>query len=180
MHKTSDKNNKPDFLLQFYNQYRNFLYKQVWNQCYSKQDVGDIVQTVWEKLIAKEELLRTLAHGQRLNYISKAVENTIKELTRKQKVPLCSLDQIVEPAYDGTQFLERLQDKRMKHEHFQAAWAQVDDDARELLERKYWLNETDEEIASAMNISKASVRMYLSRARRRALSILSDYKENLL
>jgi predicted transcriptional regulator len=47
-------------------------------------------------------------------------------------------------------------------------------------ERKYWLDATDEDIACTMNISKDSVRMYLSRARKRALSILSNSKENIL
>ena len=73
-----------------------------------------------------------------------------------------------------------MQDKWMKQEYFQATWALVDADTRELLERKYWLDETDEQIASAMNISKDSVRMYLSRARRKALFILDCYKENIL
>lgn len=180
MHKSLDQNNRPDFLLQFYNQYRYYLYKQVWEQCYDAQSVEDIVQTVWEKLITKGELLRTLEHRQRLNYISKTVENTIREIARKQKVVVCSLEQIAEPAYDGTRILEQMQDKWMKQEYFQATWALVDADTRELLERKYWLDETDEQIASAMNISKDSVRMYLSRARRKALFILDCYKENIL
>lgn len=152
----------------------------MWEQCYNTQDVEDIVQTVWEKLIPKDDLLRTLEHGQRLNYISKTVENTIRETARKQKVVVCSLEQITAPAYDGTRFLEQLQDKRMKREQFQAAWALVDADTRELLERKYWLDETDEQIASAMNISKDSVRMYLSRARKKALLVLERFKENML
>lgn len=180
MHKPFIENNKPDFLQFFYDQYRRYLYKQVWELCNSKQDVDDIVQTVWEKLIAKEYLLRTLAHGQRLNYISKTAENTIKEIARKQKISVCSLEQIAEPTYDGTRFLERLQDKRMKHECFRAAWMLVDENTRELLERKYLLNEADEDIACAMNISKDSVRMYLSRARKRALSILANSKEDIL
>lgn len=180
MRKSLDQNNRPDFLLQFYNQYRYFLYKQVWEQCYDAQDAEDIVQTVWEKLITKEELLRILEHRQRLNYISKTVENTIREIARKQKVVVFSLEQITEPAYDGTRILEQMQDARMKREYFKTAWVEVDDDARELLERKYWLDESDEEIAFAMNISKASVRMYLSRARKRALSILANSKEDIL
>lgn len=175
-----ENNDKQEFILWFYDQYRKYLYKQVWNLCYSKQDVDDIVQTVWEKLIAKEELLRTLAHGQRLNYISKAAENTIKEIARKERVSVCSLDQIAQPIYDGTRYLEQTQDKRMRHECFRTVWAQVDVDTRELLERKYLLSETDEEIALAMNISRDSVRMYLSRARRKALSILSPAKEDIL
>lgn len=171
---------KQEFLLRFYNQYHKYLYKQVWELCYSKQDVDDIVQTVWEKLIPKEELLRSLAHGQRLTYISKPAENTIKEIARKQKISVCSLEQVAEFTYDGTQFLEQQQDQHMRHACFQAAWALVDENSRELLERKYWLNETDEEIALAMNISRASVRMYLSRARKRALSVLAPSKEDIL
>lgn len=180
MRKVISENKKQDFLLWFYNQYRKYLYKQVWELCYSKQDVDDIVQTVWEKLISKEELLRTLAHGQQLNYITKTAENTVKEIARKQKVSLCSLEQIAEPTYDGTRYLEQLQDKHMRHKCFQAMWVLVDANTRELLERKYWLNETDEEIALAMGIGRDSVRMYLSRARRKALSILSPAKEDIL
>ena len=175
-----DENKKQEFLEEFYNQYRNYLYKQVWEQCYDSQDVEDVVQTIWEKLITKEELLRVLVHRQRLNYISKTVENTIRERARNHKAIVYSIEQIAEPAYDGSWFLEQMQDNRIKYEHFKAAWAQVDVNTRELLERKYLLNETDEEIAISMNICKSSVRMYLSRARRKALLVLSSSKEKLL
>lgn len=156
------------------------MYKCVWDLYHCKQDAEDIVQIVWEKLIAKENTLRKLAHGQRINYISKTVENTIKEIQRKKRPVVCSLEQTVEPIYDGTRYLEGLYNKRMQYESFHDAWILVDAPTRELLERKYCLEETDEDISRAMNISKQSVRMYLTRARRKAFTVLASSKNDLL
>lgn len=165
-----------DFFAQFYEQYKNYLYKIAWDQYYHPQDIDDFIQTIWEKLLNKEERLKTLSHEQKLSYISTTVKNTIREETRKKTLPLCSLDQVTISTGGGINSVEeRIDTVHMKQE-FAKAWDQVSPDIQELLERKILLGESNEEIADAMLISPDSVRMYLTRAKRAAAVVLEPYR----
>lgn len=168
------------FLDDLYSQYSAYLYKLAWELSSSAQDVDDLVQTVWVKLITKEQTLRTLSHPQRLNYFSKTMKNTLREDARKKKLIICSLDSA--DGYDSGHIDEVNDaiDKEIQRRMFSKAWTMVNDDVRELLERKYDLGESDEEIAQAMGIKPASVRMYLSRAKKAARDAMREYKERLI
>ena len=168
------------FLDDLYIQCSEYLYKLAWELSSGAQDVDDLVQTVWVKLIAKEQTLRTLSHPQRLNYISKTMKNTLREDARKKKLIICSLDAVV--GYDSGHIDDVIDviDKEIQRRMFSEAWALVNDDVRELLERKYDLEETDEEIALAMGIKVGSVRMYLTRAKRAARTVIAEYIDKSL
>ena len=171
---------KDNFLLWLYDQYSDYVYNLAWQLSPSSQDVDDLVQTVWEKLITKEHILRTLDRPQQLNYISKTLKNTIREDFRNKKLLTCSLDNVT-AFHDGC--IERINesiDRAIQGQLFQHAWSQVDEDIRELLERKYDLQQTDEEIARSMGIKSTSVRMYLTRAKKAARKVLNSYKSQFL
>lgn len=98
---------------------------------------------------------------------------------RKQH-PECPLEYADNIAYHEVELLNNIVDREMRIEIFREIWPCVPAGARELLERKYILNESDAEIADAMGIGKNSVRMALTRARKTAFSILEKKKSMLL
>lgn len=53
-------------------------------------------------------------------------------------------------------------------------WPQLDDRSKLLLEGKYILGKSDEELAEELSIKPASVRMALTRARQCAYQLLTD------
>ena len=171
---------RDDFLSWLYEQYSDYIYKLAWDSCSEPQDIDDLVQTVWEKLISKEQALQTLDKPQQLNYISKTMKNTLREEARRKKLLTCSLDSVVGCSTDPIGFIDDAIDQAIQLRVFREVWPQINEDIRELLERKYDLNETDEEIAQSMGIKPASVRMYLSRARKQARKILNEHKHLLL
>lgn len=176
---SSSKSNE-DFLDDLYNRYSDYLYKLAWELSSSAQDVDDLVQTVWVKLITREQTLRALSHPQKLNYIAKTMKNTLREEARKRKLITCSLD--CTEGYDQGHLDEVNEaiDKEIQRRLFSKAWTLVNEDVRELLERKYELGESDEEIAQSMGIKATSVRMYLSRAKKAARDAMKEYKNRLL
>lgn len=161
------------FFQSFYEQYYQFVYQQAWKYVPNSFEADDLVQDVWEKMYLKCDLLRSFSHNRQLAYIAVAVRNTALSNARRKHETL-SLDELTNVIWSNTEMLDDLFDRQIRMETFRAAWPKVPAPARELLERKYILMESDMEIAQAMAISRNSVRMYLTRARKQAYNVLSQ------
>lgn len=170
-----EMSSESNFLEQFYDKYYKYVYKLAWKECYRSDDVEDVVQSAWELLCAKRDTLQSLSVCKQISYISVTVTNVIRMDARKKKLLVCSLDCISGIGYDGTLVLEQSMDRKIQIEKFREIWPKVDPAVRELLERKYVLEQTDAEIAASMQIKHNSVRTYLTRARRAALVTMQQY-----
>lgn len=166
------KDDPEAFFNWLYETYSQFVYKEAWKYYNNSFDVEDLVQEVWLRLCRKGDLLCTYSKSQLFAYIAVSVKNNAISLVRKQNkdIPLEFADYIT---YDEVEIINDLIDRQMRIEEFRKVWSLVPEHERELLERKYYLLETDEEIAKTMGINKNSIRMSLSRARKKALSVLS-------
>lgn len=167
------------FIHELYETYSRLIYKEAWKYFDSIYDVEDLVQEVWIKLCQKIDQLYGFSRAQIVSYITTSVKNNAISMMRKQH-PECPLEYADNIAYQEAELLNNIMDRKMRIEAFREIWPCVPAGARELLERKYILNETDAEIADAMRISKNSVRMALTRARKTALSVLEEKKSMLL
>ncbi|MGM9600185.1 MAG: RNA polymerase sigma factor [Faecousia sp.] len=161
-----------------YQKYSNFLYKLAWQYGADRYDVEELVQCVWLRLCEKADVLASLSSERQLSYIATTLRNTAISLSRTNKVEW-SLEMAENICYNESDMLAVLMDRKLRTERFREIWPQVPVDARELLERKYFLMESDKEIASVMGIRPNSVRTYLSRARKIAYTILAEYKEEI-
>lgn len=167
------------FIHELYETYSRLIYKEAWKYFDSIYDVEDLVQEVWIKLCQKVDQLYGFSKAQTLSYIITSVKNNAISMMRKQH-PECPLEYADNIAYHEVELLNNIVDREMRIEIFRQIWPCVPAGARELLERKYILNESDAEIADAMGIGKNSVRMALTRARKTAFSILEKKKSMLL
>ena len=61
-----------------------------------------------------------------------------------------------------------------RRETLRRAWSRLDDGARDLLAGKYILEKSDDEIAEELGCASGSVRMKLTRARRRLLETMKE------
>lgn len=167
------------FITQLYDQYNRYTYKLAWQYCKFEYEVSDLVQEVWLKLYLKAEKLLSLSPEQQISYISTTLRNTALSYFRKENITL-PLDSANGVAINEPDILDRILDRRSNIQRFYQLWTLVPQPARELLERKYFLEETDAEIAIAMGIGRNSVRMYLTRARKTAYSVLAEHKEAIM
>lgn len=167
------------FFSWFYEVYRRFVYKEAWKYFNNAFDVDDLVQEVWLRLCNKGDQLCTYPKTQQCAYVAVVIRNSAISLARKQNENL-PLEFAENLAYDEAAILNDIFDRKMKIEEFRKAWPLVPEHDRELLERKYFLLESDAEIASVMGIGKNSVRMALSRARKTAFLVLQGKKNKLL
>ena len=167
------------FLHQFYDAYARFVYKLAWETGCPNSDVEDLVQEVWLRLCTKEKLLMEFTKERQLAYIATTVRNTAVSMARRRigEYPLESAHLLF---FDEASILNAIFDRQIRIKCFYEVWKQVPPASREILERKYVLLETDGEIAAALGIKCSSLRMYLTRARKCAGSILSQYKDKLI
>ena len=167
------------FLIQFYDSYHLYVYKLAWQYWNRPEDIDDFVQEIWVRLCTHTSKLESMPHEEQLAYISTTIRNTAISLSRKKNHEV-SLDEAEWITYNEADILNHILDKKLSTQCFRKVWPTVPQSARELLERKYLLEETDAEIALAIGIGASSVRTYLSRARKTAFAVLQEYKDLLL
>ena len=167
------------FCLWLYNKYGKFVLKEAWKYCSNVQDVEDLTQEIWEKMSSKSETLKHYSHEQLCAYLAVSVRNQAITDARKKKDEY-SLEVAEKVAYNEMDILDEHLDREYKKNAFYKYWRLVPQPSKELLERKYLLHETDAEIGLAMNMSPDSVRMALSRARKKAFAVLLQFRDVLL
>ena len=164
---------------QFYTHYSRFLYYEALKYCSAEYEAEDLVQEVWLKLCTKESQLSSYNTKQQLAYLAISVRNTAISMAR-QISNECSLDFAMEISIDEADILNEAFDHELRMELFQRLWPTVPAEVREILERKYILQESNRDIGATLHISANSVRMYLTRARKTAFLLLIEHRDNLL
>lgn len=171
-------NNDRDFLESIYNNYNKLMYSEILKITGEIQATEDIMQECLIRLAEKIPLLQSLDNARRINYVITAARNTAKNYLRsKSGINFCSLDDetsnISNMVTDGSSVEE---DVILCYdmEKFEAAWQKLDEASRMLLEGKYILKKDDSELAEFFGIKPASVRMMLTRARKKALRLMTD------
>ena len=165
-----------EFAAHIFNQYNRLMCYEIRKIVGANQDVQDIMQDTLVSLVGKMSNLRNMEQRRMVNYIITATRNHAKNYLRKNSnVVFCSFDNealnLANTISDGVD-VEGTLVKKDEEARLSDAWPNVDAGVRELLERKYILCETDEEIAAVLGVKPSSVRMMITRARRSALKDL--------
>lgn len=169
------KLNDPDdrnYMESIYIDYGRLIYSEITKLIGEDPAREDIMQDCLVKLARRVPLLRQMEHPQRANYIITTARNASKNhLRSKSRAAICSLeDDLTEPAGDLTPEAELFKD--FDEHEFHMRWKNLDDTTRTLLEGKYILGQSDAQLAQGLHCKSSSVRMLLSRARRKAQAIL--------
>ena len=141
--------------------------------------IEDLIHDSFVKLIEKEDLLRTFNGCTLRTYIVYTVRNTSISFIRKrarESGRLVSMDENNEAACvtDNAPLPEEVVIMDEKKRDFLKVWDTLPDDTRELLAGKYILRMSDAELAEEFGCSPDSIRMKLTRARRKALEMMKE------
>lgn len=165
------------FFTELYLQYEPLLFSTAWKYTRDEQAVEDIVQDSIEKLIKKITTLKTLNRYAMVSYIVNTVRNTaINHMHReglKNKYFVDDSDNI-------SDFYELIVESNpeiiyLNTEFTESTWetlSKLPDKYMTLLKGKYILGLDDAELAELICCKPSSVRMYLTRARRKAMELL--------
>lgn len=168
IHEPSDR----EYMLWVYREFKNLMYSTAYKYTSNTDVADDVVQDSIINLIKNISTIRPLKRDILASYIVTTIRNvsinTLKaqthhhenttELTDDILVDALPLDAIVMLTEHKTQ-LEKI-------------WPQLPEEDQFLLEGKYILGYSDQELAKIFNCKTNSIRMKLTRARRKALALL--------
>ena len=163
-----------DRMVAFYEQYHRLLYREAGKYLPDCQDVEDTVCEALTRIIDKMDVFRNLARPQQVSYALTAVRNlAYLLLKRKNHFTMVSFEDL-EGDLLADHSTEEVVEQGLRRDYIQKVWSGLDLDTRMLLEQKYILKWTDEELARQLGIQPQSVRMRLTRAKRSLMEALKN------
>lgn len=164
----------PSPMTYFYEKYEKLIYKKAHEVANDPNYVDDLVQDALCQILRNQDKFSGLSEEQQVAYCMAVIRNTaINHHNRLKKIRFISEDSIAEQS-DPTSSMEETVFHQMELEQFRQGMEQLDEVSRSILTRKYLLFEPDESIAADLNIKPASVRMMLTRAKRKLKKLLLD------
>jgi RNA polymerase sigma-70 factor (ECF subfamily) len=162
-------------MIRFYENSVTRMYLEAVKYVSDRETAEDVVSEAVVKLVEKADLLQQIDRNKRLPYAITTVRHmAYRHLRQKNRLELTSFEALEEllPSADG----EPADDKILKEQRktrLRELLAAIPAEDRLLLEEKYVLLWSDEEIAKTLDIRPNSVRMRLTRAKRRVADALT-------
>lgn len=183
---TFDTQERPECLPdieEIYEKYKRLMYATAGKFTSNVEDQKDIVQTALERLIKIFSVPRPEKCCISARYIVFTVRSVSVDFLRKQSREtghcVSMEDDLLSKAVSIDRPLENLLLAADHAERLRDIWPRLTLEGQILLEGKYILCLTDEELAATLNCKTSSVRMKLTRARRQAMKLLSSERSNL-
>ena len=168
-----------DFMLDLYQDYYALVRKNIYGITYDASHTEDLINETFLKLIGKISLLRTLECCKRTAYVvytgrSVAI-NFIKHRDVENKHRYYGLDTDMADLVAAAE--DTVEDRIINQEEMaeiSSVLLNLPEKQKDLLYFKYFLEMDNAEIAEILGIAPASVRQYLTRARRNAQKLLAE------
>lgn len=166
-----------DFMTALYVQYHRLMYHEIYKLLHDPWATDDVLQATLVKLIDRIGQLRKMDQSHLINYIITACRNRAKNYLRDtNKHTAFSFDEGFD-CPDSTNDQIEMEWRLIHNEELYGLsriWPMLDERSQYLLEAKYILGKTAQEIAKELNLKPGSVRMLLTRARRTAFTLMND------
>lgn len=167
-----------EYILGIYKEFQNLMFYTAKKYINDQTICEDIVQDSILKLIEKIDMIRAKERCILAGYIVSIVRNVSINYLKREGIRKKhtvgfdeeTIDEVPVPALS----IEELLLAKEKASLISVALEQLPETERLLLEGKYILEYSDKELAEQLNCKPGSIRMKLTRARRHALSILSQ------
>lgn len=173
---TLDNPSERNFMLGVYEKYNKLMYA-IAGRTANSADCEDIVQSAMIRLIKNCATLMRLDEPALVKYISVTVQTTsVKHYTQKQawQNKVVSIDdEDMTDIPDTCPPIEEMLCSAESIEEFREAWNTLADPERLILEQKYFLRLSDEEMSRIYACKPASVRVKISRAKKDVYVVLA-------
>lgn len=163
-----------DYFEQFYLKYKKFMYFTARKYAQEDCDCEDIVQECVIRLLNHVQTLLELEETQQCKYIAMTVRTVFLDMEKvKQNAQLVSVDERIleeilqvesEDQESDTNLTCQMEVERLRKNMKARDWV--------LLEGKYILGYSQEELGAMVGVAPASIRMLLCRAKEQARKIL--------
>lgn len=166
------------YMLELWENYNALMLAKAQQFCRDLSLCDDVVQTSLMYLIPKAPLLQSLEERARVCYIVTTVKNTAILAQRRQKQAAAH-----EVTYDNQEFdvlpdpsidLEKQFIAKETSQEILSIMQLLSDTDRALLCGKYFIGNSDRELAEQLDCTPAALRMRLTRARRKLYTLLKQ------
>ncbi|AUS98014.1 RNA polymerase subunit sigma-54 [Clostridium thermosuccinogenes] len=168
-----DKN----FMLDLYKNYYSLVWKTIFSITHSTEDIEDLINDVFIKLIEKISLIRSFDCPKMTCYVVYTTRSVSINYIKHKKVETKHIYYIENT--DVTKGLDNNENESearlIRQEEIELladAITKLPQGQKDLLYFKYMLDMSDQDIAQILGIAPNSVRQYLTRARRNAKSLM--------
>ena len=165
------------FMLNLYKNYYNLARKNIFSITHSREDVEDLINDVFIKLIEKITLLRTFDSCKTTTYIVYTIRSVSINYVKHKAIETKHLyfSEYMDILEDFPDSESGLDDRLIRQEEsylLEKAISLLPQSQKDLLYFKYLLDMSDQAIAEVLGIAPNSVRQYLTRARRNAKKLI--------
>ena len=175
----ADSPSDKEFITWLYTEFGRLMIVTVNQYTASPQEAEDIMQDCFMRLIGRVAVLRTMTRRVLVAYLLASVRNVSLNHIRKNNIERKYRVDVADPELADSERLTSIEDivlQREKGTQLVAIWSQLAEEDRFLLEGKYILGMEDADLAKQLGCKTGSIRMKMTRARRR-LSALLDAQE---
>ena len=167
-----------EFIRSLYEEYEKLLFATALKTAPTFHDAEEIVQESLVRLIPKAATLRGLERCTLTAYVVSTVRNTSFNLIRKRNRQRAATQPLEDAHLENTpqpglSFDELLIAAENRH-RLADAWQYLTEADRMVLEGRYFLELSDDELARQFGCKPGSIRVKLTRARRNALKIMLE------
>lgn len=166
-----------EFVADMYDKHKNLMYATARKYISDNPTIEDIVQDSLLRLMRKAGTLQKLDGCILAGYVVSTVRNTAINYTKKQSVIKKHIEDCCE--FDESGKILEMDALLIISEQSQALaeiWPLLPESDQIILEGKYLLGYTDRELAGMLRCKSESIRMKLTRARRKALKMIVEMK----
>lgn len=166
------------FMEKLYIEHRQIMYKKAYFMLRNQQDAEDVINTACIALINNLTRLRGFDSCTLQAYIVSTIRNTAINCINKRNRINAHSDPDADAAFERAASDELALDSRIiqqaELEALKRALNALPEKEMTLLQMKYVTGVPDEQIAKELGIRRASIRSYLTKARRHAREILKE------
>lgn len=162
-----------------YERHKGLFYKIALERARDETEAGDLISEGLLRLFRNADSLRGLADKQAVDYIADTMRSVAGDYERKHRAEnrhFISLDDedrdIGAISPDPAEELEEREEQDRRLSLLREALTELGETDRLLLTGKYLHGESDEALAARLGVKPSSVRMKLTRARKRAREIM--------
>jgi len=174
---TVENPNDREFMLWLYQEFKKLMFATARQYVPNPSDCEDIIQDCLVKLIEKISVLRGKKRCVVCSYVVYTVRNTSINYLRRQKVmhtKVYSLEEQADEIASAEPSMDELMIVMEHKERLYEVWGQLPEEDLILLEGKYILRCTDTELAEQLHCKPDSVRMKLTRVRRKVFRMMNS------
>lgn len=168
------------FILWLYDEFKPIMFATAGKYVNNSSDREDLVQASLLKLIEKVDTLRGKSRNVLCSYVVYTIKNTAINHLKHQSIVNAhtkelneQYEEIPSDALPLDEMIAMTDRRAQLHE----VWNRLPDGDRKLLEGKYILDQSDDQLATQFHCKPSSIRMKLTRARRKALRLIDDKEE---